>query len=82
MNPKHRHKTQEMAERCIARSERPKKATNVWTPESRRALLERWRPSGMTKSALAAEYGVSHNRMCQVIWKAEREELRAQQGLQ
>lgn len=76
--PAHRHMTREVAERCIAGSERPKKITNVWSLESRRALLERRRSSGVTVSALASEYVVSRNRIYELLRQAEREELRAQ----
>lgn len=49
-----------------------------WTEEALRELLNRWRFLGATPTALAAEYGVSRNRIYQLLRSAKRREISAQ----
>lgn len=71
----HWHKSKEVAEECIAKSEAPKQVIR-WTPDALTELLKKVR-NGMTQKELASEYELTTSRMHQVIAKAQRLEIRS-----
>lgn len=73
-NPDHNHSSQRVAEACIAKANKPKHVTNVWTFELYRSALARYE-AGETLTALGKEFGVSCARMRQVVNKATRLKL-------
>jgi len=68
------HKTEEAAQACIDERERPKRVTNTWDEESRRALLDRYRTTGESMAAIGRSLGITGSRVRDVLAKAEREE--------
>lgn len=62
--PKHRHMTEEVAARCIAKKRMPKK----WTRE-RIIELGKLREGGMTFKAVGQRFGVGSTRAAQIFWR-------------
>jgi hypothetical protein len=78
---KHRHLTREVALRCAEKLARATKSGAAWTDNATLAVLAEHR-GGKTMAAIAAERGVSRNRIHQVCKQAERIETARSLGKQ
>ena len=70
-NEKHRHKTQDIAQRCIDKHESTPRKARKWTSEMLLKVLD-LRDDGKSFREIGEAFGVSANRGRQVHWKAER----------
>ncbi len=73
-NPEHRHRTQEVAQRCIDTKSKPKRETNIWTKENLKSILAD-RRSGMTYKKIGEKWrGISAQQAACVVYRAEHRE--------
>ncbi len=70
-NPDHRHKTKEVAQRCIDKAIAPKKEPKRWSKAVLFDLLDK-KLAGENMSKLAREMGMSISSMRRLTYKAER----------
>lgn len=75
-NPDHRHRTLKVAMECIAAACKARRAIKRWTDETRAKVLSQ-RRTGLTLRELGEEYGLSGNRIRQLVKRAERREREA-----
>lgn len=70
-NKDHRHRKQHVAEKCIAKSEQPKRDIKRWTRQELLSFLE-YKRYGSNMTVLAKALGMSRANMSRLIDKAER----------
>lgn len=70
-NDEHRHRTQSVAQKCIDKSNAPRKIIKRWSKDELFAFLDR-KESGESMVSIAREQGFSVSNVVSLIDKAER----------
>ncbi len=70
-NTDHRHKTKDVAQRCIDKASTPKKAPKRWSKAALFSLLDK-KLAGENMAKLAREMGMTSTNMHRLTYKADR----------
>lgn len=71
-DPKHQHRSEDVAQRCIDKDIKPKRVQVEWTDAKYLAALERFESSGLTLAAFGRSLGYSGTYASHIIKRARR----------